>query len=171
MKCFDTMLYCSGWFSLSTSRFQCLDMSHVSFHTPLEETFEISSRVESIYPLEQRILSVARSLGFTEDDLFCLRLAMDEALVNAIMHGNGGREHKRVYVTVRPCRESVQVSVRDEGKGFDISGLFDPTAEEHVHDTHGRGIFLIRQFMSEVNFNDRGNEIVFTLRRSDPVPE
>jgi serine/threonine-protein kinase RsbW len=132
-----------------------------------ERVFEISSRIESIYPLEQRILSVVRSLGFSEDDLFSLRLAMDEALINAIMHGNGGHEHKRVYVSLVTTDDLVQVSVRDEGNGFDINSLFDPTEEGHIHDTHGRGVFLIRQFMTHVTFNEKGNEITFALRRRD----
>ncbi|MFH1740763.1 MAG: ATP-binding protein, partial [bacterium] len=125
------------------------------------------SRVDSIYPLEQKILSIVRSLGFCQEDLFSLRLAMDEALVNAIMHGNRGHEYKRVFVTVSGSGNTIQVSIRDEGDGFDVNSLFDPTEEDHIHDTHGRGIFLIRQFMTEVTFNEKGNEIVFALRRSE----
>ena len=141
-------------------------MAPASFGTAVERTFEISSRIECIYPLEQRILSVVRSLGFCEDDLFNLRLAMDEALINAIMHGNHGYEHKRVVVSLTATDDFVQVRVRDEGDGFDIGSLFDPTEEEHIHDTHGRGVFLIRQFMTEVTFNEKGNEITFGLRRT-----
>lgn len=142
-------------------------MAPASYHTALERAFEISSRIDSIYPLEQRILSIVRSAGFCEEELFSLRLAMDEALINAIMHGNGGHERKRVHVSLAVGSDVVQVTVKDEGDGFDIDALFDPTEEEHIHDTHGRGVFLIRQFMSEVAFNEKGNEITFVLRRSD----
>ena len=128
--------------------------------------FAISSRVECIYPLEQKILSIARSLGFCDDELFSLRLAMDEALINAIMHGNGGSEHKRVFVGLNACEDCIQISIKDQGNGFDINTLFDPTEDEHIHDTHGRGVFLIRRFMSRVTFNEKGNEIVFMLQRS-----
>lgn len=145
-------------------------MTSISLHTSLERTFQISSRIEGIYPLEQRVLAIVRSLGFCQDDLFSLRLAMDEALINAIMHGNGGHEHKRVFVSLAVTRQFVQVTIRDEGDGFDINSLFDPTEDEHVHDTHGRGVFLIRQFMTEVTFNEKGNEITFALRRRDSSP-
>lgn len=130
--------------------------------------FTISSRIDCIYPLEQKILSIARSLGFCDDDLFSLRLAMDEALINAIMHGNGGSEHKRVFVDLNACKNTIQIRIRDEGNGFDINTLFDPTEDDHIHDTHGRGVFLIRRFMTEVTFNEKGNEIMFTLQRSTP---
>lgn len=145
-----------------------MDTSPASSQSSLERTFQITSRIESIYPLEQKILAAVRSMGFSEDELFSLRLALDEALINAIMHGNGGHEHKRVVVNLSVDPSHVSVSVADEGDGFDIDSLFDPTAEEYIHATHGRGVFLIRQFMDEVAFNERGNEITFTLRRSNP---
>ena len=91
---------------------------------------------------------------------------MDEALINAIMHGNGGSEHKRVFVGLNACEDCIQISIKDQGDGFDINTLFDPTEDEHIHDTHGRGVFLIRRFMSRVTFNEKGNEIVFMLQRS-----
>ncbi|HQO34422.1 MAG TPA: ATP-binding protein [bacterium] len=145
-------------------------MSQVLSYTTAEQKYEISSRLESIYPLEQEILEVICSFGYSDDEVFGIRLAMDEALINAIMHGNHGHEYKRIFVNLQVNSEWVEISVRDEGNGFDLSCLFDPTTEEHLHDPHGRGIFLIREFMSEVTFNEIGNQITFLHRKSEGEP-
>ncbi len=141
-------------------------MSQVLSYTTGEQKYEISSRLESIYPLEQEVLEVITSFGYSDDEIFGIRLAMDEALINAILHGNRGQEYKRVFVALQVNPEWVEISVRDEGDGFDVNSLFDPTTEEHLHDPHGRGIFLIREFMSEVTFNEVGNQITFLLRKA-----
>lgn len=137
----------------------------------LQEEFSIPSTVEKIYPVEQQILSFARSLGYCDDDCFCLRLAMDEAMVNAIIHGNNYDREKTVTVRADCSHHSIAVTVLDEGDGYDINSLNDPTTQENIHATHGRGVFLIRQFMSEVTFNEKGNQITFTLYRSEKKRE
>ncbi len=133
----------------------------------LQHTFTIQSLVEHIYPVEQEILALARRLDFNDDECFCLRLAMDEAMVNAIIHGNKYEEDKKVIVDVHAHDETFSVCVRDEGNGYNFKALDDPTKEENLHCTHGRGIFLIRQFMSEVKFNQSGNQITFILHKSE----
>lgn len=133
--------------------------------TVLSSNYSIPSLVERIYPIEQKILIMAQNLGFDEDACFRLRLAMDEAMVNAIIHGNLHDRAKKVYVEARGRPRAFEVTIRDEGHGFDVDSLKDPTADENLHATHGRGVFLIRQFMSDVFFNEMGNQITFVLRR------
>lgn len=135
----------------------------------LRREYIIPSKVKHIYPVEQQILALARELGFSDDDCFCLRLSMDEAMVNAIIHGNKYDASKQVYVKVDGGDAAFEVTVRDEGDGYSVDDLQDPTTEENLHATHGRGIFLIRQFMSQVLFNDIGNQITFIIRRNDEV--
>lgn len=132
-------------------------------------TFRIKSRIEDIYPVEQDILNEAIELGYDEDTRYCLRLALDEALINAIMHGNQSLEHKTVFIDAACDRDQISVSIRDEGRGFDRTQLPDPTKPPFLTETCGRGVFLIKQFTHEVRFNDIGNEITFVLNRNRPV--
>ena len=129
-------------------------------------SFQIQSKVDSIYPVERAILDLATEMGYDAEPCFCLRLAMDESLVNAIIHGNGNSEDKQIHVTAICDCDRIQVTVRDEGNGFDKSKLFDPRQEPYLHRTHGRGVFLIRQFTNEVRFNEQGNEITFCVERT-----
>ncbi len=128
--------------------------------------FRIASKIENIYPVEREILQQADQLGYDEDACFCLRLALDEALINAIIHDNRNAEEKKIHIEARFNLESVAITVKDEGEGFDRSKLFDPTQKPHLFETHGRGVFLIRQFTHELRFNDKGNEITFVVHQS-----
>ncbi len=95
---------------------------------------------------------------------FKLRVALSEALANAIVYGNRMDPGKRVDVRVIVTRESVSVHVRDEGEGFDTTRIPDPTLPERVEQPDGRGLFLIHQLVDEVRFNDRGNSICMIMR-------
>lgn len=130
--------------------------------------FRIKSKVENIYPVEREIIERANHLGYDGDACFCLRLAMDEALINAITHGNRNVEEKDVRIIVFCDRERIAVTVQDEGDGFDQSRLVDPTQEPYLHKTSGRGVYLIQQFTHEIQFNEKGNAITFVVNRAHP---
>jgi anti-sigma regulatory factor (Ser/Thr protein kinase) len=120
----------------------------------------IPSQTEQIEPLVVRFLSDLGDLFVVDGHRDAIDLALREALVNAIVHGNQRDPAKRVTVEgyVLPDRQ-VMVVVRDEGRGFDPANLADPTTPENLERATGRGIFLIRQFMDEVQFRDQGREI------------
>lgn len=96
---------------------------------------------------------------------FNLRVALSEALANAILYGNAGDEAKHVGVRVLFGRHAVQVEVSDEGGGFDYRLVPDPTLPFARMQARGRGLYLIRQLVDEVRFNDTGNSICMILRR------
>ena len=98
--------------------------------------------------------------------LFNLRVALGEALVNAILHGNHGDPTKQVAVRVVCGQQAIEMEVRDEGDGFDPDAVPDPTTPERRTRPGGRGIFLVRQLVDEVRFNAKGNAICLILRRS-----
>ncbi|RJP18475.1 MAG: ATP-binding protein [Candidatus Omnitrophota bacterium] len=131
-------------------------------------SFQIKSKIENIYSVERAILEQASQFGFDSESRFCLRLAMDEAFVNAIIHGNGNAAEKNIYVKAHCDCDRIEISIRDEGNGFDLSVLNDPREEPFLFETHGRGVFLIRQFTHELHFNDKGNEIIFVMNRAQP---
>ncbi|KPK57331.1 MAG: hypothetical protein AMS21_11560 [Gemmatimonas sp. SG8_38_2] len=97
---------------------------------------------------------------------FRLRVALCEALSNAIVYGNRMDPAKRVDVSVVVTDTAVSVQVRDEGDGFDPSEIPDPTRPDRLEMSEGRGLFLIRQLVDEVRFNERGNSICMILHRA-----
>lgn len=128
----------------------------------MQKSYSIPSQTSEIYPLQHEILDALAADGFDENSMFAIRLAMDEALINAIKHGNKSDPSKKVNVDFSCDGEKAVVSVRDEGNGFEHGSIMDPRDADGLNRTHGRGIFLIKQFMSEVAFNDKGNHITFT---------
>jgi anti-sigma regulatory factor (Ser/Thr protein kinase) len=93
------------------------------------------------------------------------RVGVAEALANAMIYGNGRDPSKRVRVEVELDPERINVRVVDQGNGFDPTVVPDPTLPEHLEATGGRGLFLIRSLMDEVDFNECGNCIRLTLYR------
>jgi serine/threonine-protein kinase RsbW len=120
----------------------------------------IPSQTDQIEPMADRFLQHLGDLVAADGHRDAIDLALREALVNAIVHGNKRDATKRVKVEgyALPDRQ-VLIVVRDEGEGFDPSILEDPTKPENIERATGRGIFLIRQFMDEVQFRDQGREI------------
>ena len=105
---------------------------------------------------------VARELAarsFDEGAAFAVRLAIEEALVNGFRHGNGGDLSKTVHFECAITDRSICIEVVDQGPGFDPSGVPDPTDEENLEVPSGRGIMLMRAYMSEVDFLPPGNRV------------
>lgn len=127
--------------------------------------YRFKSKIENICPVQSKIMDIAEALGFDEDAQYCLRLALDESMANAIVHGNRMDETKDVQVTVIPFPDKIEISVSDEGCGFNCDQLPDPRNEDNLQKPNGRGIFLIREFSSEVSFNEKGNQITFAIHR------
>ena len=96
---------------------------------------------------------MAQLAGFAEDDLMKIGMAVREAVVNAVVHGNRYNANKKVRFSVVKNSGRLTVRVADEGEGFDSEHLPDPLAPENLLRTSGRGIFLIRSFMDELEIN------------------
>ena len=110
-------------------------------------------------------------LDYPMRDVFGVRLALEEALVNAIKHGNGMDPNKKVHIECRVSRERVWIRIRDEGEGFDLNALPDPTLEENLEKPSGRGVLLMREFMTNVEYNDRGNCVTLEKHREPPAAD
>jgi len=96
---------------------------------------------------------------YGERDIFCIKLALEEALVNAIKHGNQMDRTKKVHVAYRVSPQRFDILITDEGTGFDPSDVPDPTAFENLERPCGRGLMLMRHYMTEVSFTGRGNTV------------
>lgn len=97
---------------------------------------------------------------------FNVRVALTEALANAIQYGNAQDPAKFVHIRIAFGPECIEAEVTDEGPGFDPLTVPDPTVPERLLAEDGRGLFLIRQLMDEVRFNEKGNAVWMTVRRA-----
>lgn len=98
-------------------------------------------------------------------DVFSVHLAVEEAIVNAIKHGNRHDATKQVRVACRVTREKFWIEIIDEGAGFDPDQLPDPTADENLECPSGRGVLLMRNFMTRVEFSEQGKRVVMEKHR------
>jgi len=120
--------------------------------------------------IEEEILGQLPGQGYDDSDIFAVKLSLDEALINAIRHGNQYDRSKHITVGYRVDDEQVVITVADQGPGFDPGSLPDPTTESNRWKQGGRGIFLIRAYMDEVCFNERGNQIWLVKRMHSHKP-
>lgn len=98
------------------------------------------------------------------------RVGLTEALSNAMVYGNGHDPAKRVLVEVKLAEGLIEARVTDQGRGFNPAAVPDPTRPENLTNSGGRGIFLMRQLLDEVTFNDQGNQVRLVLRLDSDVP-
>jgi serine/threonine-protein kinase RsbW len=112
------------------------------------------------------ITSAMSESGYQARDTFAVRLALEEAIVNAVEHGHGGDSLKSVRVAYQVGPGQVLAEVEDQGPGFDPSRVPDPTAPENLDKTCGRGLFLMRHYMTWVRHSSRGNCVTLCRHRS-----
>lgn len=121
----------------------------------MTETIELSidSKLEFVDMVGSVTKSMTAKLGFTEDDASWIELAVHEAVINAITHGNKSADDKQVDVKFVIEQNELTIYVRDRGEGFDPSKLPDPLDPNNLLNPNGRGIFYMRTFMDEVEYS------------------
>jgi serine/threonine-protein kinase RsbW len=129
----------------------------------VEETLRSTAELERVLAPLAADLAAA---GFAEKDVFAVRLALEEALVNAIRHGNDSDPAKEARLRYEITPERVVAEVEDQGPGFDPDKVPDPLAPENLEKPSGRGLFLIRCYMTWVRFNECGNRVTLCKTRS-----
>jgi serine/threonine-protein kinase RsbW len=104
--------------------------------------------------------------GHEEKDVFAVALSLEEAIANAIEHGHQGDASRPVWVASCIDAQGVDIQVEDEGDGFDLSQVPDPTLPENLDRPSGRGLLLMRHYMNRVCHNEHGNCVCFCKLRS-----
>lgn len=117
---------------------------------PLHIELRLSSRVELANLVHAASDEICRLAGLDEDAMLNLGLALREATINAMKHGNHLVEEKPVDITFDVEGRQLVIDVKDQGEGFDFSRTADPRLPENLEKTNGRGLFLIRNFVDEV---------------------
>ena len=131
----------------------------------------IPSRLDQVVPVQDQILADVEAAGFSQQAAFAIRLALDEALANAVKHGNKLDPAKQVTVDYSVDDQRVAIAICDEGPGFKPEELADPTAEENLSRPNGRGVMLMRAYMTEVSYNESGNCVRLVKLKDCPLPE
>lgn len=121
--------------------------------------FEIPSDPRYIKEASTRVLDSIKDLGLDKDIIFDIRLCLEEAIINAIKYGNKCNKDLPVYISYSFGDGRLEIVIRDQGKGFGHANIPDPRSNSNILKHGGRGLFLIRNLMDEVEFNDSGNEI------------
>jgi serine/threonine-protein kinase RsbW len=128
--------------------------------------FSLSSTMESVSEVEAAAEKLAAESGLGEDECFHVAMAVREAAVNAVLHGNEYDPAKQIEVSLENTGRALIFVITDQGRGLDPATLPDPLAPENLLRGTGRGIFLIRSFMDEVHFRQLypGTELTLVKR-------
>lgn len=123
--------------------------------------YKLDSTLDSVNEAEQKASKLAVESGLDEDTVQRIEMAVREAAVNAVYHGNAYDPNKKMTLTMERTPESLVITIADQGMGLEETEIPDPLAPENLLKPHGRGIFLIRSFMDEVRIRklDPGTEI------------
>lgn len=116
----------------------------------------IASDTAAGQAVQEKIIALLEANEFSTRDVFGMRLSLEEAIVNAIKHGNGYDPDKSVTISCDVSSERVIVSIEDQGDGFDLSSVPDPTDDINLDKPSGRGIMLMHSFLTSVSYLNGG---------------
>lgn len=132
--------------------------------------FELPSALATMHIILEYLLHRVEKLGVCKPEQTNLFVALDEAFVNAVKHGNKFDAHKLVRITAEVSKHEARFTVEDEGEGFDVNNIPDPLDPENLFKTSGRGVLFIYNIMDEVKYNDRGNRLTMVKKaKTDEV--
>ena len=124
------------------------------------------SDMGTAHNLITEVMEMVRTHQWNDKDIFAIELALEESLTNAVKHGNDSDTSKKIRFDCKLSPTKVYVRVEDEGSGFDPNTLADPRDPENQMSVSGRGVLLIKHFVTNVEWNERGNIIEFEKDRS-----
>jgi serine/threonine-protein kinase RsbW len=135
-------------------------------------SYTLDSTLDSVNKVEQTAEQYAARAGFDEDTVPHIAMAVREAAVNAVLHGNAYDKNKHITASFETTSDSLIVRITDQGPGLDPDSIPDPLAPENILRGSGRGIFLIRAFMDEVHFRQLhpGTELTLIKHRMPAQP-
>src|SRR5262249_14421670 len=129
----------------------------------------IASHPTQTRPVQEEIERLLTAHHFTDHEIFAIKLAVEEALVNAIKHGNQMDQDRTVHICYRILPDRFDIHITDEGNGFNPTNVPDPTIPENLERPCGRGLMLMRYYMTEVAYNERGNCVRMSKHRRNGV--
>jgi serine/threonine-protein kinase RsbW len=145
---------------------QFVDRTEVvqNLHEKIE--FELPSAIATMHSVLDYLMKRVEKIGVIDVEQSNLFIALDEAFVNAVKHGNKFDSQKLVRITAEVSAKEAKFTIEDEGEGFKVSEIPDPTNPENLFKTSGRGVMFIYNIMDEVKYNERGNRLEMIKRRN-----
>jgi serine/threonine-protein kinase RsbW len=137
--------------------------------TPIRSSIVIDSKPSGLSEPCQRLLSALEEKGYTQDDVFAVHLALEEAFLNAVKHGNKMDPSKKVTLEYLVDEEKVEIRMTDEGRGFNPQSIPDPRVGRNLYRPEGRGLLLMNAYMDVVEYNERGNGLRMVRYKNRPV--
>ena len=132
--------------------------------------FELPSAISLMHIVLEYLMKRVEKLGVVKPERSNLFVALDEAFVNAVKHGNKFDVQKLVRITAEVSAKEARFTIEDEGEGFDVNSIPDPLDPENLFKTSGRGVLFIYNIMDEVRYNDRGNRLTM-VKKSENTPD
>jgi len=141
-----------------------MTMAHNQVGPCIELERSLPSEVAAISPFVDRLMLLFRKCGCVSEGESGVEIALREALANAIIHGNHENPRKHVYVRCRCKPDEVSIAVKDEGRGFELNKIADPTAPENTGAVHRPWVYLMKALMDDVRFEE--DAVVVRMRKS-----
>jgi serine/threonine-protein kinase RsbW len=129
---------------------------------------DVESKASAAMKVCDQILSQLERNDFSQDDIFAVHLALEEAFANAIRHGNKMDPTKKIRIAYSVGTDKVEISLTDQGKGFKPEAVPDPRVGSNLYKPEGRGLFLIGSYMDVAKFNEKGNCLYMVRYKERP---
>ena len=136
--------------------------------TPISSSMVVESRPSAIVEVCGEVLPKLEDNNFDKDDIFAVHLTLEEAFHNAVIHGNKMDPSKKVKIDYSVGLDKIEISITDEGAGFEPESVEDPRFGEGLFKPGGRGLLLMNSYMDVVEFNERGNSVHMVRYKEKP---
>lgn len=130
----------------------------------MEKTIKIESKLSNLSVVENAIDTITRDSSINRENYGKIMVSVMEAVNNAIVHGNKYNEKKFVNIFISLENNLLEVTIEDQGKGFKLSEVPDPTEPENLENVNGRGVFLMKNLADELKFNKAGNKVILKFK-------
>jgi len=135
---------------------------------PISCSIVVKSRPSAVVGVCGQVLSKLKANGFGQDDIFAVHLALEEAFLNAVKHGNKMDPTKEVKIDYSVGLDKIEISMTDQGEGFEPASIADPRFGEGLYKPGGRGLLLMNSYMDMVKFNEQGNSLYMVRYKEKP---
>lgn len=137
---------------------------------PVQFERSIPSNTTEGLAVQEQIVALMQKCGYSDRDIFAMRLSLEEGITNAIRHGNKFAAEKTVAIRCTIDRQRMVVVVQDQGDGFEPEAVPDPTAEEFIERPSGRGLLLMRAYLSHCEYSNGGRCLTMERERNSNLP-
>ena len=135
---------------------------------PIHCSIVVESKSSAVVDVCKQILSRLEEYNFDKDDIFAVHLTFEEAFLNAVKHGNKMDATKKVKVDYSVDSDKVEISITDEGRGFEPEEVDDPRFGAGLYEPGGRGLLLMNSYMDVIKYNEQGNSVYMVRYKEKP---